>query len=275
MSEMTPGSPFDPGDPKGELQQAEPTAGTAEVGMRYLYAYSYVFESRDWLMNLLWGSLAFLSQSIVPFIGQIVFIGYQFEIVESLHRQPNRPYPSFDINRFVDYLTRGIWPFLVSLIVGIFVGMCSAILYVLMIAFFAVAAAADESVAGIVVAVLLTVVFVGALLLAFVIGFAIYPMMLRAGLSQDLGQAFNFKFVKDFIRRTWLEMLLMFLFVSVTGLIVGMIGLLMFCIGIYPAAALVTLAQAHFYWQLYELYLSRGGEPIPLKQPKAIPPQVF
>jgi hypothetical protein len=42
-------------------------------------------------------------------------------------------------------------------------------------------------------------------------------------------------------------------------------GLLLCCVGILPATALILVAQYHLFYQLYELYLQRGGEPIPLK----------
>jgi hypothetical protein len=53
-----------------------------------------------------------------------------------------------------------------------------------------------------------------------------------------------------------------------TASLVLLLGLLLCCVGTYPATALVMLAQAHLYLQLYELFLQRGGEPIPLKSPQ-------
>jgi hypothetical protein len=37
------------------------------------------------------------------------------------------------------------------------------------------------------------------------------------------------------------------------------------CIGVYPATAVMMMAHAYMLYQLYALYLSRGGMPIPLK----------
>jgi hypothetical protein len=64
-------------------------------------------------------------------------------------------------------------------------------------------------------------------------------------------------------------MILAQLFVVISGMIVGTIGLLVCCVGFYPATTLVMLAQAHIWFQLYQLYLARGGTPIPLKEPNA------
>ena len=50
-------------------------------------------------------------------------------------------------------------------------------------------------------------------------------------------------------------------------------GMLICCIGTIFTAGFVAIAGAHLDWQLYELYLARGGEPIPLKPlPADVPP---
>src|SRR5262249_45965754 len=91
------------------------------------------------------------------------------------------------------------------------------------------------------------------------------PVCLRAGFMQDFGAAFNVSWAIDFIKRTWVEMLLAMLFFLVTAPFVALAGLILCCVGIYPASALTTLAHYHVWFQLYDLFLQRGGEPIPLK----------
>jgi hypothetical protein len=56
---------------------------------------------------------------------------------------------------------------------------------------------------------------------------------------------------------------------SLGGMLLVMVGYMVFCVGAYAAIALIFVAQAHMYYQLYELYLARGGEPIPFKAPTA------
>src|SRR6516225_1137229 len=51
--------------------------------VQYLLAYRFVFQSRNWLKNLLFGSLSFF----VPIVGPMVFVGYLFEVIEWLHRR--------------------------------------------------------------------------------------------------------------------------------------------------------------------------------------------
>jgi hypothetical protein len=92
------------------------------------------------------------------------------------------------------------------------------------------------------------------------------PMSMRAGLSGEIGEGFNFAFVKDFLARTWKDALLANLWMMAIGQIVGLLGLMLCVVGIYPAAALNMFEGTHLHWQLYGIYLSRGGAAIPLKQ---------
>jgi hypothetical protein len=47
--------------------------------------------------------------------------------------------------------------------------------------------------------------------------------------------------------------------------VVLILGLLLCFVGVYPAAALIQMAQTHLMVQLYREYLDRGGEPLPEK----------
>ena len=60
-------------------------------------------------------------------------------------------------------------------------------------------------------------------------------------------------------------MLLSVLFFLVTSPFLGVAGLLLCCVGVYPAQAWILLAHYHVWFQLYDLFLQRGGEPIPTK----------
>ena len=127
-----------------------------------------------------------------------------------------------------------------------------------------------------VVGVILTMAVTFLLTLLLTLGLALFvvPMVLRAGLSQEFGGAFDMVFVKDFIRRVWKEIILEQLFILITGMVLMIIGMMVLCVGIYPAAALMVMAQAHLYHQLYRLYLARGGTPIPLKAPPVVAPPI-
>lgn len=237
--------------------------------IRYLYSYSAVFSNPNWFMNLLLGGIC----PLIPIIGQIVLVGYIYEVIECLHRRRGPTYPDFDFGRFVPYLSRGAWPWLI--VFGLQFILQIPVMIVIYGSMFGIMgiALADEF-AGIVTAsIVIPVVFIGLIVFSMVLTVFLVPMMLRAGLSQDIGQAFQFGWLKDFVRRMWLETILISLFMVVTSSLVVFIGMAIFCVGVIPAAMLTNLASAYLVFQLYELFLARGGEPIPLKDdPKSLPP---
>jgi len=81
--------------------------------MKYMESYRFLFRSPNWITNLLLCTVA----QFVPVIGPMVFLGYQFEIIEFLHRRGDGDYPDVDLDRLNRYLGRGAWLFLVHLVV--------------------------------------------------------------------------------------------------------------------------------------------------------------
>ena len=225
--------------------------------MQYTRAYQYVFEGKKWGENLLLSSICML----IPIIGPIVLWGYLSEVMHSLLRDETRPHPDFDFGRFVEYLKRGVWPLLAMLVVmAVGVPLC-----VLAMATIIIGAAIMEK-----VALLGGLLFAAGVLLhvALIILLSVLtvPLFLRAILTQDLGATFSWTFFIDFLHRTFWEIVLAWLFLSVTGTAIAIAGMCFCFVGVYPAMALVTFAQFDLYRQLYKLYLERGGTPIPLKE---------
>jgi hypothetical protein len=255
---------------------AAPVAATGPFQFEYLRAYNYIFENPNWTMNVLWGFLCLISTQIIPILGQLVFMGYQFEVAEALFVSRGRQYPDFDINRFADYLGRSIWPLLVSLVSAVVIVPLVLVVYIGAIVAVGGGAAAGGDDLGPVLAVagMLLVMLLGmALWVLFLV--VLTPMMIRAGLQQDFAAAFDFGWIKDFVSKTWVEIILSSLFVMFTGWLIAMLGVLALCIGIFAAMAIIFLAQAHIYYQLYALYLSRGGVPFPFKPRYPAAPQGY
>jgi hypothetical protein len=271
------------GDPPGELL------------MDYLGSYRFVFRSRNWAMNLLFAVLC----SLIPAIGPIVLMGYFFEVIEYLIRRRQRgkafdyppeaiseplldalpvdsapdseSYPDFTFDRFSEYLSRGIWPFLLQLIVGLVLGAASAFLWIVGMVTVGVASGGKS---GVLPLIFFVVFFVCYIVLAIVLGALKVPLYLRAGLSGDFASAFSMDFYRDFLKRIGKEVVLAQLFLTVSSLLVFGVGALVCCVGIYPAIALVLFARHHLDYQLYELYLERDGTPIERKQTRAdMPPR--
>jgi len=104
----------DPSNPYSSPPSAAggPNAGwypqvTPISGMDYMRMVTYVFDNPNWLMNIVLVALC----SLIPIVGAIVVLGYQYEVVVALLANQGTRYPDFDFGRFVDYLMRGLWPF--------------------------------------------------------------------------------------------------------------------------------------------------------------------
>lgn len=243
----------------------EPTKG---FRVSHSKAMNYVFENPRWLNNVLMTTLCIF----IPIVGPIVLYGYQAEVVECLHRERGRRYPDFDFNRFTEYLTRGLWVFLVALIVNIVMVPVMWIVIFGGLALMGVSAGLMGDAAGlslIVTIPLFILLIAGASMLMAVVTI---PMLLRSGMTQDFGEGFNFGFVMEFIGKTWKQIIVSSLFLYFFSLALTCVGMIAFCVGAYVAAAYICLVASHLGWQLYELHLSKGGSQIPLNPTPSYPP---
>lgn len=228
--------------------------------LEYMEMVTFVFQNPNWMMNVLFVAIC----NFIPVIGPIVILGYQFDVVESLIRSPGATYPDFNFNLFVEYLKRGVWPFLVALVLGMLASV------VMMGVFFggmaAIAASAGPPGAAPANAGIPLVVLFGLFGSFFAIGVGLQlillPFQLRAGLIQDFATAFDVNWAWKFVATIWIPGLLGMLWLFVIGMAAGIVGMAMLCVGIYFTIAIVYLVQAHFMYQLYEIFLTRGGAPI-------------
>lgn len=228
--------------------------------MNYAASVSDFFKSPKWMMNILLAGICVF----IPFVGPIVIKGWL--ITGFWGRDDERPetFPDFDFNNFGKYLERGLWPFLVTLVSGfaLAIVMCVFIVPVVMLMAFA---SPNDSSAASGCAGFLVFVFTMALYLAVIVIVMIVltPLTIRASVTQDFGQSFNLAFVKQFIGLTWKETVLSSLFLVAASFLLTGVGVLLLCIGAYFATVPVYFCWVHLQKQLYALYLSRGGEPVP------------
>lgn len=238
--------------------------------MRYWRAYRFVFDHPRWTQNLLFAAICMLSMVAIPIVGQLVLVGYLFVVIESMHRRKDdTDFPDFDFNQFVTYLVRGCWPVLVQFVVGLPFGLI--VLGSGLVIFFSFTALGhgDETV----IITLIVVVVLLLMALSVLLNVISAPLVLRAGLGQDFVAAFSFDFFRDFLGRMWKELLLSALFILITNFFLSLLGLLACYFGVFVTSALVMFAHHHLLYQIYELYLQRGGTPIPLKDdvPNVLP----
>jgi hypothetical protein len=262
--------------------------------MHYWQSYRFVFTSPKGGTNWLLASVCM----IIPMVGGIVVIGYLFEVIDSLLWRHGRgsksldpasgelvmdalparqdlqaaPYPDFNFNRFTEYLTRGIWPFLVYLIVNMGVGVLMSFFMMIGLVIGSIISASTNSPWGMAV---FWVLFIPIqLILATVAGIAVTPLYLRAGLSCDFSSSFSMEFWRDFFKRVGKETVLAHLFIAATGTVLSACGLVLCYFPAFLAMALTQFAHHHLDFQLYELYLERGGTPVERK-PKDIDSQTL
>jgi hypothetical protein len=230
--------------------------------MNYAASVSDYFKSPKWMMNTLLAGVCVL----IPFIGPIVIKGWL--ITGFWGRQDDRfeTFPDFDFNNFGKYLERGLWPFLVTLAssLALTVAACVVIVPLMMIVTIVAGSGGHNSAAGCATALLFALVAVLYIVLMIGIMMLLTPLTIRATLVQEFGPSFNLAWVKHFMRLMWKEILLSSLFLFAVSLAFSAIGILLLCVGVYFAMVPVYFSWVHLHKQLYRIYLSRGGEPVPM-----------
>ena len=260
MSQPDPQNPY-------QSPQAYPAAASASMPvtapklekLEYLRAYQYIFDNPQWTTVLLLGAL----MMIIPVVGPLVFLGYTFFVIDSLLQSQGTRYPVLDFNRFVDYLVRGVWPFLTALVVSLVIVPIMIGLWLLVVLIpMAIAGVGGEDaapIAGIMMALLMVLMFVVVMVLSIGLNLFMIPLFLRAGLAQDFVEAFKFDWIKDFVRKMWLEMILVILFLMVSTIPMVLLGYLTCGIGFFFIQPIVSLAYGHLLYQLYSIFVTRGG----------------
>ncbi|PZR76947.1 MAG: hypothetical protein DLM73_00990 [Chthoniobacterales bacterium] len=229
--------------------------------MNYSASITDYFKSPKWVMNTLLAGVCVF----IPFVGQIVIKGWLITGFWGREEERSETFPDFDFNNFGKYLERGLWPFLVTLVSSLVLGLVMAVVIVPVMMIFSLALPGHNSQASGCAAVFMfgfMVVFYLAMIVAIM--FLLTPLTLRATITQDFGQSFNFAFIKRFVTLMWKEILLSSLFQLVAGMVLVCIGALALCVGMYFAIVPAYFCWIHLHKQLYRLYLSRGGEPISL-----------
>lgn len=225
--------------------------------MDYRRAYSYLFSKSDWIQTVLLLAVCVL----IPVVGVLVLLGYRAEQLDDwLDEGTDSTVRKFDFNRFADLLIRGVWPFLYQLIIGMAFGVFLAVAYfgVIMIA----VGTANKEPALFLTALAFFYLF--AFLVQVVVKFLSWPFILHGQVSGKFDFGGAWAFAKEFYSKIGIANLGgIALCCMIIDMVCIFIGMLLFCIGFYPAAAIVMMAEGHILWQLYRRHLDRGGSTIP------------
>jgi hypothetical protein len=229
--------------------------------MNYTASVSDFFKSPKWMMNLLLAGVC----GLIPLIGQIVIKGWLITGFWAREDERCETFPDFDFNNFGKYLERGLWPYLVTLVTSLVLGMALAFCISPIAILSSLVLPHDNSSGGGCVAAIMGIFLTALYLVLIVVIFVILtPLTLRASITQDFAQAFNFAFAKRFIALMWKEIVLSSLFLVAASILLAGVGALLLCVGMVFATVPIYFCWVHLHKQLYALYLSRGGEPIPL-----------
>jgi hypothetical protein len=228
--------------------------------MKFAVSVGDFFKSPRWGMNLLLGAVAFL----IPVVGPIVLSGWH--ITGFWARGPHgaaEDFPAFDFDRFGKYLERGLWPFVVNLVASLVLVPLAMGAVIPLVVFSGILGSGRESGPGPAFVLLFAGMAVLQLVLTLVYQFIATPLMLRAAITQEFKAAFDPSFVRDFLSRVWVEMLVMMLFLAGLGLCLMVLTVVTCYIGLFFAAPVLMFSWHHLQKQLYQLYLARGGTPVP------------
>jgi hypothetical protein len=244
--------------------------------MNYIASIQDFFKSPKWVMNLLLGAVAM----IIPAVGPIVLAGWLITGFYGRKDDENpATFPDFNFENFMKYLERGVWPFLVSLVCSIaLVPVVMVVMFIPMMLIGALSSNSSGDGAGI-LGLLMMVVMFGVYALAMAAFFFVTtPMIIRSTITQDFAKAFDFGFVKRFLILTKGEMIMAALFMLGMGIAFMVVGVITCYLGFIAGGPVVFYAWHHLQKQLYKVYLSKGGDAVPVS-PKldgdaGMPPQL-
>ena len=225
--------------------------------MQYIKPYTYFVQKEGGTNNLFMGSLCMLSTQIIPIVGQIVLMGYQAEVAEDLEKDPDiSDHANFNFNHFSRYLGRGVWVFLIQLILA-------GLILLGLILSGGVGFATYSGIQGDVgIYVGIGVGFLCYIAFTIMVTMFTWPMTLHVQLSRGFHFGSALQFSMSFIKKLSGQLFISLLAHMFISSALMMAGMLVFCIGIFPAATISLMAQEHFMIQLYRIYLDEGGDPI-------------
>lgn len=249
------------GPPLASVANHRPLRVAPLHSISYLQSYWYIFDNDQWMVSVLVGGLCVFVAQFLPLVPYIVFGGYLLMVIESLVETPDQPYPEFNFDRFTDYMGKAVWSFLVALpfllvVFLVYLGSYFGSVFGVIL----LASSQDPETVGLSLSIGLPLYFFSILVFVAASWILSMSMMLRAGLTGSFTEAFRMRWIVDFIRRNWVEHVLVFTFVSLTSMVMSILGLALFCVGTFATSAMSLMALAHLMAQLYRLHVTRGGE---------------
>jgi hypothetical protein len=233
--------------------------------MEYMRGWRALFNDPEWSKKLLVGSVLLLSGLCIPLIGQLVLTGYAV-LAERRAVQGQDRLPRLDFN--FDYLGKLIGLGFKPMIARFAYGMALTIpLVIVFYCFFGMSVAIMGNagdVGGVIGGVLMLFAFVLYMIAIIAVQAVTAIASLRASLMEDLGAALAPKAVLRMTRLLLSELIIGGFVITLITVPIILVGELLFFIGLFPAAVIVTHIYIYFGAELYKRYLEKGGEPLPV-----------
>ncbi|MEM7478021.1 MAG: DUF4013 domain-containing protein [Planctomycetota bacterium] len=216
-------------------------------------AFQAIWDSHNRVNNLLWLTICSVATSFI--IGNIAILGYGSDVLKARSGRPEHPNQDVDPERLGDYLSNGLWPFLVSFVIQFAVGALISVPFGIMV-FVASLLLGDAA------PVVFLLSFPLMIILSIVISIYSVPFVLRCMICQDFAQAFDLGWARTFVGLMWKEMVSSGIAFMLLAIVLNLFGVLACGIGLFVTNGITMGAAMHLLAQWYEIYLSRGGEPV-------------
>jgi hypothetical protein len=212
------------------------------------------FASPNWFVNLVW---MFVCELLAMFvIGQLIHLGYAGQVAIARSGGRDRVWPDFEIDRFGDYLLRGLWPFLWQMILAF------GALFVVGLPLMATIAGAialgenNQPAASMIVAIVGGAVTAILLMLSIVVTVSV---TIKSLLGNSFASGLEMNFHKAFVGSMIPTLLLTWLMLMVLSIGYSIVGMLLLCIGTLAVGPMLRLVMCDLLAQLHDIHLSRGG----------------
>lgn len=228
--------------------------------MKYKASISDFFKSPKWGTSMLLGAVTLF----IPMVGPLVLSGWLITLFWA-RGDDNDPanYPPFNFDKFVNYLERGLWPFLVSLVASIVLVPVMIVLMGVPIASSVILGSGDGHARAFPFMFFVSMFMIyPVIMMGFY--FLITPLLVRATITQDFAPAFNFRFMRRFFALVSKELLITVIFIGALGIAWMVLTVLTCYVGGVLLSPVYVFSWYHLQKQLYQLYVARGGEVVPL-----------
>jgi hypothetical protein len=232
----------------------------ARTKVDYSEAFNFAMANPNWLVNCILLGIATVVPGFGTLLAQLVSLGYLYGDYDLLLRNGIPPPSDVKLEKFGDYLQRGLMPLVAAILLGMVVALPAMVLF-MPIMFIGMGLLESTDGFSVIIVILAAL---GYFFTIIVLSFLVSPIMFRVGVTNRLEELFNYKWAMGMVKVVWLQMLVASIVIGFIGICIMLLGLLLCGVGTIPATGFVAYMNFHAQRQLYEIYITKGGEQIPL-----------